>query len=145
MWDPDNFPGADNVPWQLLIRARYAYEIDAILASVVVARVGAVASVDVARKVAMVAADVATAEREETTATAKVQALSAAAEFDEWYCGNSWPRHWPPKPHGVFDDLGDPIAGLVIEQALTMVRAGGSETLQKTLGDVLAEVGGLRG
>jgi hypothetical protein len=35
--------------------------------------------------------------------------------------------------------------GRVIEQALTMVRAGGSEGLQKSLGDVLAEVGGLRG
>ena len=22
MWDPEHFPGADNVPWQLLIRAR---------------------------------------------------------------------------------------------------------------------------
>jgi hypothetical protein len=77
MWDPDSFPGADHVPSQLLVRARYA--------------------------------------------------------------------HWPPKPHSVFDELGVPIAGLVIEQALTMVRAGGSEALQKSLGDVLAEVGGLRG
>jgi hypothetical protein len=145
MWDPENFPGADNVPWQLLIRARYAHEIDAVLASVVVARVGAVASLDVARKVAAVASDAITAEREKATAPAKVRALSAAAEFDDWWCGNSWPRHWPPKPHSVFDDLGDPISGLVIEQALTMVRAGGSEALQKTLGDVLAEVGGLRG
>jgi hypothetical protein len=33
----------------------------------------------------------------------------------------------------------------VIDQALTMVRAGGSEALQKSLGDVLTEVGGLRG
>jgi hypothetical protein len=53
--------------------------------------------------------------------------------------------HVPPKPHGVLDDLSDPIAGLVIEQALTMVRADGSEALQKSLGDLLAEVGGRRG
>ena len=145
MWDPDNFPGADNVPWQLLIRARFAHEIDAILASVVVARVGAVASVDITRQVAAVAQGVIAAEREKATAATKVRALSAAAEFDDWWCGTPWPRHWPPKPHGVFDDFSDPIAGLVIEQALTMVRAGGSPALQKSLGDVLAEVGGLRG
>jgi hypothetical protein len=145
MWDPDNFPGADNVPWQLLIRARYAHELDAILASVVVARVGAVASVDITQQVAAVAQGVNTAEREKATSATKVRAMSAAADFDDWWCGTPWPRHWPPKPHRVFDDLSDPIAGLVIEQALTMVRAGGSEALQKSLGDVLAEVGGLRG
>jgi len=145
MWDPDNFPGADHVPWQLLIRARYAHELDAVLASVVVARVGALASVETTRKVAEVATHAITPEREKVTSAIKVRALSAAADFDDWWCGTPWPRHWPPKPHGVFDDLSDPIAGLVIEQALTMVRAGGSEALQKSLGDVLAEVGGLRG
>ena len=145
MWDPDNFPGADNVPWQLLIRARYAHELHAVLASVVVARVGAVASVGITRQVAAVAQDAVTADREKVTAATKVRALSAAADFDDWWCGTPWPRRWPPKPHGVFDDLSDPIAGLVIEQALTMVRAGGSEGLQKALGEVLVEVGALQG
>jgi hypothetical protein len=145
MWDPDNFPGADNVPWQLLIRARFAHELDAILASVVVARVGAVASVDITQQVAAVAQGAITAEREKATSATKVRAMSAAADFDDWWCGTPWPRHWPPKPHGVFDDLSDPIAGLVIEQALTMVRAGGSEGLQKALGEVLVEVGALQG
>jgi hypothetical protein len=101
--------------------------------------------VDVTRQVAAVAQNAVTAEREKVTAATKVRALSAAADFDDWWCGTPWPRHWPPKPHSVFDDLGDPIAGLVIEQALDMVRAGGSEGLQKSLGDVLVEVGGLRG
>jgi hypothetical protein len=145
MWDPDSFPGADHVPWQLLIRARYAHELDAVLASVVVARVGAVASVEIARKVAEVATHGLSPDAEKVTASTKVRALSAAADFDDWWCGTPWPRHWPPKPHGVFDDLSDPLAELVIDQALTMVRAGGSEALQKSLGDVLAEVGGLRG
>ena len=145
MWDPDNFPGADQVPWQLLIRARFAHELDAVLASVVVARVGAVSSVEITRKVAEVATQAIAGDREKATAATRARALSAAADFDDWWCGTPWPRHWPPKPHSSFDDLSDPIAGLVIEQALTMVRAGGSEGLQKTLGDVLAEVGGLRG
>ena len=144
MWDAEHFPGVNNVPWQLLIRARYAYEIDAVLASVVVARVGEVASASIGRKVAEVAQEAVTAEREKATSTGRLRALSAVADFDDW-CGNSWPRPWPPKPHGVFDDVSDPITELVIEHALTMVRSGGSEALQKTLGDVLAEVGGLRG
>ena len=55
MWDPENFPGADHVPWQLLIRARFAYEIDAALASVIVSRIGAVASTEITYKVAEVA------------------------------------------------------------------------------------------
>jgi hypothetical protein len=145
MWDPENFPGADNVPWQLLIRARFAHEIDAVLASVVAARVGAVAPVQVAARVVEAALHARGADIEKVTAATKVRALSAAADFDDWWCGTPWPRHWPPKPHGIFDDLGDPIAPLVIEQALAMVRAGGSEALQKTLGEVLAEAGGLRG
>jgi len=52
MWDPEHVPGVDHVPWQLLIRARFAHELDAVLASVVVERFGAVVSVEVTRKVA---------------------------------------------------------------------------------------------
>ena len=144
MWDPDNFPGADNVPWQLLIRARFAYQLDAVLASVVVSRVGAVASVDITRQVAEVAASGVTGQREKATASGKVQTMAALADFDDW-CGTNWPRPWPPKKNNVFDDLSDPIAGLVIEQAHATVLAGGSADLQKSLGQALAEVGGLRG
>lgn len=144
MWDPDNFPGADNVPWQLLIRARFAYEIDAVLASVVVSRVGTVASVDVTRQVAEIAASAVSGQREKASSSTKLRALSALADFDDW-CGTNWPRPWPPKKNDVFDDLSDPIAGLVIEQAHATVLAGGSDVLQKSLGQALAEVGGLRG
>jgi hypothetical protein len=144
MWDPDNFPGVEHVPWQLLIRARFAYEVDAVLASVVVERVGALASVEITRKVAEVAMNAVSVEGEKAGSAVKVRALSAVADFDDW-CGTVWPRHWPPKRNGVLDDLSDPLADLVIEQAHRLVLAGGSEALQKTLGDVLAEVGGLRG
>lgn len=144
MWDPDSFPGADNVPWELLIRARFAHEIDAVLASVIVERVGALASVEITRKVAEVAMQAITSEREKAGSSGKVRALSALADFDDW-CGTKWPRPWPPKRHSVFDELSDPMAGLVIEQAHALVLAGGSDGLQKSLGEVLAEVGGLRG
>ena len=91
------------------------------------------------------AQDAITPDREKVTASGRMRALSAAADFDDWWCGTPWPRHWPPKPHGVFDDFADPITSLVVEQALGMVKAGGSDALHKSLGDVLAEVGGLRG
>src|SRR4051794_12644249 len=116
MWDPEHFPGVDNVPWELLIRARYAHEIDAVLASVVVERVGAVASVEITRKVAEVAMGAITLQSEKATSETAVRALSAVADFDDW-CGTKWPRPWPPKKNGVFDDLSDPMAVLVIEQA----------------------------
>jgi len=144
MWDPEHFPGVDNVPWQLLIRARYAHELDAVLASVVVERIGAVASVDVTRKVAEVAMNAVSRQGDKATSATKVRAMSAIADFDDW-CGTHWPRPWPPKKNGLFDDLGDPMTTLVIEQAHALVRAGGTDGLQKALGEVLAEVGGLRG
>ena len=55
MWTPDDFPGADNVPWQLLIRARFAHEIDAIIGSIAINAVGRVAAADVVAKVVQVA------------------------------------------------------------------------------------------
>ena len=146
MWDPDNFPGADHVPWQLLIRARYAHEIDAVIASYVVARIGAVASAELTFKIAEVASQTMPAERVKATATARLNALSAIADFDDWpWCGTPpWPRHWPPKPRG-FDDLSDAVLPLVLERAAAFVRAGGSEQLQGSLGEVLNELGGVRG
>ena len=143
MWDPDNFPGADHVPWQLLIRARYVHEIDAVIASYVVARIGAVASAELTYKVAEAAAQARTAEPVKATASSKVSALSAAAEWDDWKCGTV-PWHWPPKPRG-FDDLSDAVLPLVLERAAAFVRAGGSEQLQGSLGAVLNELGGVRG
>lgn len=144
MWDPEHFPGADNVPWQLLIRARFVHEIDAVLASTIVSHVGAVASVEAARIVATAAQKAIVASRETATPEQRTTAFDAAIDWDDW-CGTGWPRRWPPRPKLGFDDLADPVAELVIGKALELVRAGGSEQLQKTLGEALAEVGQLRG
>ncbi|MDO9455195.1 hypothetical protein [Nocardioides sp.] len=141
MYTADDFPGAGNIPWQLLIRARYAFEIDAVLASVVVARVGALTSVDVARKLVDAAGVKAGGDKAEPGAV--LGALRATLDFDDW-CGTNWPRRWPPKPRGRdFDDLSDPIVPLVAERALELLTAGGSPDLQGSLGQVLAEVGGI--
>ncbi len=144
MWDPEHFPGADNVPWQLLIRARFVHEIDAVLASTIVAHVGAVASVEATRVVATAAQKAIVASREKATPEQRTLAFDAAIDWDDW-CGTGWPRRWPPRPKLGFDDLSDPVAELVIGKALELVKAGGSEQLQKTLGEALLEVGQLRG
>jgi len=145
MWDPDNFPGASNVPWPLLIRARFAHEIDAVVASVVVNHVGAIASAKAAHAVALAAQDaISGANREVVTSEQRVIAFDAALDWDDW-CGTPWPRRWPPRPRLDFDDLYDPVAGLVIAKALDLVSRAGSEELQKTLGSALAELVPARG
>ena len=42
MFNPDDFVSARDIPWQLLIRAKYTYEIDALIASTVVRAVAVV-------------------------------------------------------------------------------------------------------
>jgi len=143
MWDIDNFPGADNVPWQLLIRARLVDEIDAVLASTVVRQVAAVASTKVTHAVATAAeAGISGVIRERATAEQRTAAFDAALEFDDW-CGTPWPHRWP-KPKGLAD-LFDPMAEVVFGRALDLVQQGGSEALQKTLGSALAELSPARG
>jgi hypothetical protein len=143
MWDSEHFP-TGNVPWQLLIRARTASEIDAVVSSMVVARISEVASLDVARLVAGAATRAAGASQEKATPAQMVAALSAAADFDEWYCGTPYPRHWPHRRGDLFDEVSDPITALVVDGARQLVEAGGSEALQKTLGQALAEIGPAR-
>ena len=142
MWDPDSFPGADEVPWQLLVRARYAYEIDALVESVVVHQLGRVASVKVVEEVAASAGDaLAASPRDEVGSERRIAALGAVADFDE-LCPPNWPFHWPPRPHHGLDDLSDPVTTLVASRAVDLVRAAGSDALSKTLGETLLQVGG---
>jgi hypothetical protein len=140
MWDIDNFPGADHVPWQLLIRARLVREIDAVIASTVVRNLAEVASSKVTAGVTRAAqAGLEEGNREQATSEQRLAAIAAALDFDDW-CPTR-PRHWPwpgPRPH--FEDLTDPVADVVIAQALELVRRAGSEQLQKSLGSALAEL-----
>jgi hypothetical protein len=140
MWDIDNFPGADHVPWQLLIRARLVREIDAVIASTVVRNLAEVASSKVTHTVTRAAqAGLEEGNREQATSEQRLAAFDAALDFDDW-CGTR-PRPWPwpgPRPH--FEDLSDPMAEVVIGQALDLVRRAGSEQLQKSLGSALAEL-----
>ncbi|AYF98584.1 hypothetical protein [Protaetiibacter intestinalis] len=138
MWDPEHFPGADNVPWQLLIRARFTHQLDAVIASQVVRVLATVlpAKSAVALSHAATAA-VASVPREKAGAEGTVRALSAYDDFWDW-CGTKWPRPFPPRR---FEDFSDPFVVLAIEKAREFVGAGSPE-LQKGLGAALDEVAG---
>ena len=131
-----------HVPWQLLIRARTVAEVDAVVSSVVLGRLAEVASVEVIRRVATAATEAAgVGAGERATPEHVLGALGAAADFDDWFCGTPpRPRPWPHRGD-LLDEVSDPITPMVVAGALRLVEAGGSDALQKTLGQVLAEVG----
>ena len=144
MLDVDHFRGPNPVPWRQLIRARYVREIDAALASTVVRTVGSMASVGAAKALAVAAEKALADERPvEVSAQHRVNALNAMLEWDGW-CGTPWPHHWgwPPRRHDGFDDLSDPLTSVFADRALQLVKAAGSEALQKTLGGALTEMAG---
>lgn len=143
MWTQEDFPGADKVPWQLLIRARYVDQIDALVASLVVEQVSRVASVSITQKLTEAAGTaVREAPHEKATANMRLGALGSVADFYD-ICPPGWPFRWPPRPKGHLDDFSHPMTGPVIEGALELVRSAGSEQLNKTLGSALQEVGQL--
>jgi hypothetical protein len=140
MFNQDDFLGAKSVPWPLLIRARYTFEIDALIASTVVRAVSTVASQELTEKVAEAArAGVAASERGVLAgAEQRVGFLDAAADWDDGgICPPWWPWHGP-RPHYV-DDLSDPITAVVLASAAELVSKGGSAALQASLGRAVAE------
>ncbi|SOD73748.1 hypothetical protein SAMN05892883_2979 [Jatrophihabitans sp. GAS493] len=141
MWDVDSFPGAGNVPWQLLIRARYSYQVDAVVASAVQHAVGQVASVKVVEEIARaasLAAAQSASEAPKASGEQRGSAIVALFDFDD-FCGTYWPHK--PRPHYV-EEFGDAAVSAVLPAAAELVRLAGSDVLQKTLGAALAEVSG---
>lgn len=142
MWSSDDFPGASHVPWRLLIRARYTYEIDAVVASIAVSAIAAVAAEAIVGETARTArAATSGSDRKPATAEHRLAALGAIADFEE-FCG-TYPHHWwgpGPRPH-YLDQFGDAIAPLVIDQVAALVERAGSSDLQAALGQTLGQVG----
>ena len=138
MWDPEHFPGTDNVPWPLLIRARYQFEVDAIVASVIVRNVAALGTAAIAEEIGLAAAKAVAVSREVNGRKKVVKgggAYALVAEFDDW-CGTRWP--WPgPRPR--FEEL-DPIVVVLADRALGMLEAIGSPQLQEGLAGTLGNV-----
>lgn len=127
-----------HVPWQLLIRARTVGEVDAVISSVVLGRLAEVGSVETIRLVAEAAHGARGASTEPATAEQKLSALSAVADFDDWYCGTVPHRPWPHRGD-VLDTISDPVISIVADGARELVRAG-SPALQKTVGEALQQI-----
>jgi hypothetical protein len=138
MWSQEDFP-TGYIPWQLLIRARYAHEVDAVVGSVIVQTVQGVASREVAVAVSRAAnAAVVGPHDQKIDAEHALSAMSALADFDDW-CGTPWPHWRGPRPHG-FEGVEDPISSVVLSRAADLVGIAGSEALQKSLGGLLGEL-----
>jgi hypothetical protein len=132
MWSQDDFPGAEHVPWQLLIRARYAYEIDALVASTIVNSVALFGSREQSLAVAAAASDYvqrSKAAGEPATNEQKVGFLSTVADWDGPWCGNNppwpWPFHGPRRDWQ--EEVGDPLIAVVFARAADLVNAAGSQ------------------
>lgn len=152
MWTQEDFPGADKVPWQLLIRARFVKELDALVATTIVNKVAQVASAKVVAQVATAAAEaMRAAPADKLSRTARSEALTAMADFID-ICPPWWPWPWPwpgPRPpwwfrdqENPFEQVGTPYEGLVLEGALDLLGRAGSPQLQEQLGGTIRELGG---
>jgi len=134
MWSPEDFPGANNVPWQLLIRARYAHELDAFIASAAVqaiAHVAPQATLKEAAAAAFGAVERSSREPVKVTDKQKLRVLSLVADWEDGdICPKWWP--WPPRPHSI-DEIGDPAVFLVVREVLDFVGKAGSEQLGAAL------------
>jgi len=145
MWTSDDFPGADHVPWQLLIRARTQFEVDALVASQIVRAVSLLASEGVAKELAQTATKAVAASRVAHSGKESSNlgfSLSAFDDFEDW-CGTRWPHWWGPKPHG--GGLGgpgdpDPIIVAIADKALVLLRAAGSPQLQGAMSGPLESI-----
>lgn len=127
------FQDIGKVPWQLLIRARTAAELDAVIATTVVSAISEVGSRGLTQRVAKAA--IAGVSKSQTPAepTSRTAVIDAAADFDE-RCGNG--LRWPPRPRHIVDELGDPAVYTVLTAARELVKAG-SDELQEALGSAL--------
>jgi len=151
MWDPEHFPGADNVPWELLIRARFVRELDAIVASRITRALTEVLPAKTVARFAQTATQaVAAAPREELDGETTKRAFTAFVDFDDW-CGTGRPK-WPlPWPRPNWDELlrevirhefVDPLAVATIDRAQLFLEGAGSPDLQKQLGAALDDLAG---
>lgn len=133
MFDPDSDVDLKKIPWQILIRARFAHELDTIIASAILSEVAQHGSHELARTVAEAAFSAVSGRHtpSQLSDSARMAALIAVTDWEDGICPPGWPYHGP-RPHFI-DEIGDPIVVLVLEQSLALVTAAGSEHLQKAL------------
>ncbi len=139
MWSSEDFPGADHVAWPYLIRARYQFEVDAVIASMVARAALVVAPRGFGTQVAKAAIESTRlgGGREEAPAEGRIAMLNLVADWDGDLCPK--PRPWPHLDE--LTELGDPTIVIVLERALQLLSVAGSEQLQKVLGAALEQGG----
>ncbi|RMB61598.1 hypothetical protein [Tessaracoccus antarcticus] len=143
MWTQDGFPGADKVPWQLLIRARFVDEIDAIVAHTVVTTLAPLMGKERGRHLAGVAAGAVMtdgAQRVELGAEQKMAALSAFTDWDGEICPVGWPWPWPwPKRPRWFGEFDDPAILLALDAVRALTRGAGSKQLAAAVDEAVGQ------
>lgn len=149
MWTQDNFPGADKVPWQVLIRARYQDEIDAVVAHSVLVGLAPFLSKDNAYRLAKMAAEVTQrdgSKRSELKPDRKLAALDSFVEWDGDICPpwpRRWPLPWPPTPWPPapfrFDDFDDPALSLAVDAAHSLLRGAASEHVREQFREIIGK------
>lgn len=132
MYGPDSDVDLRTIPWPLLIRARFAHELDTLIASSIVRVVAQHGSHQLASTVAQAAfAGVARHGTAELSPESRLRALGALADYDDGICPPWWPWHGP-RPH-FLDEIGDPVVVNVLEQSVALLEAAGSPELQRAL------------
>lgn len=135
MWTSEDFPGADNVPWQLLIRARFAHQVDAVVASTVVRTMSHYAddrAADHIAKVALAAVERSRQVGQELSPEDRVLMLERVADWDGDICPPWWRWPWPPRPRRL-EDINDPLVYEALSRVLTFAKAVGSDVLNESL------------
>lgn len=127
--------------WQLIIRARYEFELDAMVATLVARSMAEVAPREIAAKVTATAFAAVQHEEVRTPAppTSRLAALDLVADWD----GDLCPRiPWPRPHHDDVEELGDPMFSVVLARSIALVSRAGSEQLRGALGGMLGELAG---
>lgn len=139
MWSSEDFPGARNVAWPYLIRARYQLELDAAIASIITRAVLQVAPREFGQLVARAAVEAIGFDgaSEEAPPGNRLNLLTQLAEWDGELCPR--PPRWPH--FDELDEIGDAFQVVVLQRAAELLRIAGSDQLQKVLGGALERGG----
>lgn len=147
MWLPEDYPGG-NVPWQLLIRARYADEVDAIVGHIFLRSVGPLMAKERVRNLAATMAKLVAVDggkRVELGADQRIVAFGAFAEWDGDICPVRWPWPWPWPPRSRWlRDFDDPAINLALDAGLKLVNGAGSQEFAEAIEQAVGG-GGFRG
>lgn len=147
MLDDDGWPDVQGVPWQLLIRIRYTYQVDVLVAAVIQRAVAprlpeqlGVGFARVATSIAARTVTVGRVEQREFTSAQLAGLARALSDFDEW-CGTPWPHHITadPDPH-PWREGGLAEVAVIIDAANRLVQQVGSADLRRGLGPALDDV-----